>query len=131
MSKESKALDIGEIIDRAPWFQNIPADARQTLISAAKVRTFSNNSYIYNIGEQTADVYCVLEGRVRIGISSSLGQEFALTDLAAGTWLGESAMQVGNTRVLSAQAKAASTLLVIPRPTLVPLAAAHPILYRN
>lgn len=81
MTKTSDSYDIAKIVADAPWFQNIPKEGREKLIQASHIKHFTARQYLYQVGETTASIYCLLSGRLRISMTSELGQAFAVTDL--------------------------------------------------
>ena len=76
-------------ISRSLWFEGLPEKAHLRLAEAASVHDYQKGAYLYTIGEARKDVYCILSGRVRLQLTSTIGQEFALRDLEPETWLGE------------------------------------------
>lgn len=126
-----KSSDIQKAITQSPWFKDLPADAIQELVLAAKATAFEQQTYLYRLGEQSHYVYCVLSGAVRIKINSLLGHEFAITDFNVGTWLGEAALTEKPAKMFEAQALSYSVLLQIPATKVIELAQHYPIIYRN
>ncbi|MDH3434968.1 MAG: hypothetical protein OEM60_13975, partial [Gammaproteobacteria bacterium] len=75
MNADARDYDIVGIISRSPWFEGLPANAHERLAEAARIRSYRKNSYLYTVGESVSDVYCILSGRIRLLLSSALGQE--------------------------------------------------------
>ena len=122
---------IQEIITRAAWFKELPDVAIQQLVARAYVKTYAANQFLYLIGEETTSVYCVLSGRVRISVTSSIGQEFVLTDLHPYSWLGEASLVDSQPRVQEAWVQQESDVLLIPSSVVLKVAEEHPKLYKN
>jgi CRP/FNR family cyclic AMP-dependent transcriptional regulator len=113
------------------WFEGIPGCALEKLASEARVKYYSKQSYLYRTEELSREVYCIIEGRVRIRIRGAEGQEFALTDFGANAWLGDGILLNDSPRVLDAIVIEAGEILIIPRNAILALGEEHPILYRN
>ena len=122
---------IAQTVAAGEWFQNIPQQAIEQLASSAHVKRYSANQFIYLIGEQTNHVYCLLSGRVRVSITSSDGQEFALTDLQPGAWFGEASLVGTKPRVQEIWAQDDSDVLLIASKAVIKVATAHPTVYKN
>lgn len=131
MTNAPKPLDINAALTRSPWFQGLPSAAIKKLADGARVKQYAMNSYLYSVGEQTTEVFCVLSGRVRVSITGTLGQEFAITDMESESWLGEPALTGDEPRVLDAQVKETAMILVLPRSVVLAVGEQYPLMYRN
>lgn len=127
----SNQIDVPEIIRQSPWFQGIPEEAIGKLAKAAKIEKYAKNSFLFCAGEITKSVYCLLEGRVRVSIVSSIGQEFSINDVEPGGWAGEASLFSEEARILELQFKEAGRALNIPRNIVLDVADEHPIVYKN
>lgn len=131
MISQKETFDVVEVIARSPWFKAMPSEAHQELAAASRVREFARNSYLFTTGEVSNDVYCVLSGRIRLSISSALGQEFAITDLGPDSWLGEQILAGDLPRVLDAQIAEKAAVLLIARQPLQSIGERFPQMYRD
>ena len=120
-----------EVVSRSPWFQNLPKQAHTQLALAARIRKFRKNSYLFTIGEKPADVYCVIDGRIRVMITSPLGQEFALTDLGPDSWLDDPLIANERPKMVDAQVHQPATVLTIPKSVVINIGEKYPELYKN
>ena len=123
--------DIVGVISRSPWFDGLPDTAHARLAETARIRSYRKNSYLYTTGETSSDVFCILSGRVRLLISSAIGQEYALRDLEPEAWLGEQFLAAEQPTILDARIAEDTTVLVIPRATALAVGEQHPQMYRN
>lgn len=123
--------DCRQIIAASPWFEGIPDEQLDKLATAAVIKRFPANSYLWTAGQVTADIYSVVSGRVRITITSETGQEFALDDWEQGAWLGEQVLGVDAPNVLEVRVMEPSELLMIPQQVVVEVGELWPIMYRN
>ena len=123
--------DITSVISRSPWFEGLPNKVHLQLASKSRVRTFQKNSYLFTIGEITNDVYCILSGRVRVMITSALGQEFALTNLEPDSWLNDSTIIDNTPRMIDALVTEKSQILKISKTLILSLGENYPQIYKN
>lgn len=131
MPERAMQVDAAELVARSPWFAGIPAAACEAVVAAARIRKLSKGSFVYSAGEATTDVFCLIKGRLRIGMTSVLGQEFAITDIEPETWFGQPALASDAVRVLDASVISRATILEIPRQSVLALGEQHPVLYKN
>jgi len=131
MNADVRDFDIVAIISRSPWFTGLPEDAHRRLAEGARIRSYRKNSYLYSIGETSSDIYCVLSGRVRMLLSSAIGQEYAINDLEPEEWLGEQFLAIDLPTMLNAKIVEDSTVLVIPRALVLAIGERHALMYKN
>jgi len=122
---------IREFIAGSSWFDEAPDDVLDKLADAAKIKQFHANSYLWSMGETNTEVLGIVAGRVRMYVSSTLGQEFALVDREEGSWLGEACLKDDLGRAIGARTLTPSDILVIHRQVLQEAARDWPLLYRN
>ena len=122
---------IESAIKQCQWFKGAPISVFETLFKAARVKHFENKTFLYRLGEEGEFVYCVLQGFVRIKITSVQGQEFAITELSSNAWLGEFALADEPARMFEAQALEGSTIIEIPKRLVKQLAGEHKVIYQN
>ena len=131
MNVKSDIEIIQQSIDSSPWFKDVPEQGRIQLSRAAKIKKFSKKSFVFQNGDTDTDIYCVISGNLRLGVTSSIGQEFAFTDFNQGSWFGETTLSAEESRLLDVQVLKDSTILVIPRKVVLSVGEAFPIMYRN
>jgi len=122
---------IKDAIDSSPWFKGIPEQGLNELARAAKIKKYAKNSYVFQNGDSDTDVYCMMSGSLRLGATSSIGQEFTFTDYKQGDWFGEETLSVEESRLFGVIALEASTILVIPRKIVLSIGEQFPVMYRN
>ena len=123
--------DCRDIIAGSGWFEGAPQDCLDKLANAAIVTHLPANSFIWTAGQKTSEVYSVLSGRVRISLSSAMGQEFALVDWEKGAWLGEQVLGTEAPNMLNVRVLEPSDMLAIPRQVVLQVGEAWPMMYRN
>ena len=131
MPAEPQDHDVVAVIARSPWFEGLPDDAHQQLATAARVRSYRKGSYLFAAGETSTNVYCILSGRIRLLITSALGQEFAITDLHSEAWLGEQFIATDIRIALNALISEAATILLVPCNVLIEVGESHPRMYQK
>jgi CRP/FNR family cyclic AMP-dependent transcriptional regulator len=131
MNPDVQDFDIVAIISRSPWFEGLPAKAQARLADAARIRSYRKNSYLYTTGEKSSEIYCILSGRVRLLLTSAIGQEYAITDYECESWLGGEFLSGDNPTRLDAQINENTTVLAIPRSLVLDIANQHPQIYQK
>ncbi len=130
MSKHLETCDIQAIIQRCAWFKDLPIDAHEALADAAELRTLGNNSYLWQAGDQPSEIFCVVEGLVRLNIASSMGHEFTIIDMESGHWCNETALVNDDRRISNAQVKGEALLLALPNQAVIKVGEDYPQLYK-
>ncbi len=120
-----------DFIAASAWFEGLPSDAIEMLAARAVLKTYTANQCLYLVNEQAVAVYGIMSGTVRVSVSSSDGQEFILTHLGAGAWLGEAALVGDRHRVQEARVKQQAEILSIPSSSVLLAAAEYPVVYKN
>ena len=131
MQREPYPSQIREHIEQCPWFADLPLDALNQLAASARWKSFEKESFLYTPGVHTSTLFCVLEGCVRIGITSAQGQEFAMVDLHDGAWIGETFLANDEVRVLDARVIEDALVLMLPKSTVLAVADRYPGMYKN
>jgi CRP-like cAMP-binding protein len=131
MAADTRDYDIAGIISRSQWFQDLPENVHQRLADAARIRTYRKSSYLYTAGENSTEIYCILSGRVRLLLTSAIGQEYAVTDNETGTWLGGEFISGDNGSRLDVQINETATVLTLPRKLVLELGEEYPVIYKR
>lgn len=131
MTTHARDYDIAGIISQSPWFQGLPEKALARLAESARIRSYRKNSYLYTSGEKGSEVYCLLSGRVRLLLTSAIGQEYAVTDCDAGTWLGGEFLSGDNPARLDVQINETAAVLTLPRTLVLEIANQHPQVFKS
>ncbi len=119
------------LISESRWFAELPVEAIDRLANSARIKQYQDGEFVYLVGDTLENLFCIVEGKIRISLISVEGQKFLLTDLEKGQWFGEGAIAQQNTRVQEARAEEDSTILQIPRKLLIAVADDYPVLYKN
>lgn len=124
-------VEIREFIANSVWFEGAPEDVLDRVVETVQLKRVPANTYLWAMGETNTEMFGVVDGRVRMYISSAMGQEFTLIDREQGSWLGEACMKDDEGRLIGARTVTESVVLVIHRQVMDEIAADWPLLYRN
>jgi CRP/FNR family cyclic AMP-dependent transcriptional regulator len=130
MTKDVLDYDIAAVVSRCPWFKGLPAEAQKQLSDSARIRSYRKNSYLYTTGEFHGAIFCILSGRIRLLLTSTIGQEYAVTDIVPEAWVGEQFLVGDTPTTLDAQVVKNSTVLIIPCSSVLLVAEEYPEMYR-
>jgi CRP-like cAMP-binding protein len=131
MTKTPQIAEIKEHIRLSPWFDNLPQKALDELAAAARWKSFAKDSYLFTALERTSTVFCLLHGCIRICITSVSGQEFAMTDLHEGAWIGDTWLIDDEIRVLEGRVVEEALVLIIPLACVRSIGDRYPEMYKN
>ena len=110
------------LLQRVPYFANLPADVLAALAAAALSRRFVRGQIVFLEGEPCAGLYIVESGLVKVLKLSPQGREQILTRLGPGQTFNEVAVLDGGPNPASAEALADTVTWVISRPDMQRLA---------
>jgi CRP/FNR family transcriptional regulator, cyclic AMP receptor protein len=131
-----RSTSIRAVVDRAfiadvELFRDIaPADI-ETLAGAAEVRTFNRGDVIFTEGEEPAELFVVLSGRIAIANKSLDGRESVIALMERGDLFGEMPLFDGLNRSAEARALEVSDVVAIPYVPLRSLYESQPELLWN
>jgi CRP-like cAMP-binding protein len=131
MTKNKEDIDVSQIIAQSPWFYDLPDEAKQTLVSSARIEHHPKDSFLYAAGDTSQKVHCLIEGHVRANLTSPQGQEFRLDEFRPNSWLGEAMLFSDERKVLSLQFKKEGMTISLQVKTVLALAEQHSSIYRN
>ena len=114
------------LISGTPLFAGLDAPAIRLLADGAVRRSFRKGEAIFRESDQGEALYVVVEGLVKVSVSSPDGAELALTTLRPPDAFGELPLIDGGPRSASAIAVVDTTLLALDRRTLLDVIGAHP-----
>lgn len=122
---------IKQILIGNHWFQQLPEPVIEELIDMASVRYLQNGQLLYAHNDEPEGLYGVIEGAIRIGISSAEGKQAVFAILESGSWLGETAMFDDQPRPNDAEAQGETEILFIPRVRFQAMLERRPELYKH
>ncbi|WP_270938855.1 Crp/Fnr family transcriptional regulator, partial [Falsiroseomonas oryzae] len=96
---------VRQALDRLPLLAQVPDDARARLAAAARAVRFREGEPVFRCGDPGTDgMLIVLDGVVRLHLSTAAGRELTLGLVGAGEPVGEIAMIDGGPRSADATA---------------------------
>jgi CRP/FNR family transcriptional regulator, cyclic AMP receptor protein len=117
---------ITDLLARTRLFGSIPAPLRQTIAQEMRDGRFQAGQLIFERGDPGNFIYLVLEGRVRLSVSTAEGRELSFAHATAGDIFGEIAALDGSPRSASASALTDLKVKSLGAAVLHRLIAAHP-----
>jgi CRP/FNR family transcriptional regulator, cyclic AMP receptor protein len=124
------------VVDRAfiadvELFRDIAPSDIETLVGASEVRTFNRGDIIFTEGEEPAELFVVLSGRIAIANKSLDGRESVIALMERGDLFGEMPLFDGLNRSAEARALEVSDVVAIPYSPLRSLYESQPELLWN
>jgi len=107
------------IVGGLPLLARLPRDDRQALASRARLRHYPAGTTIFGEGETGDSLHVVVEGLVRIAVTSGSGDEATVAVVGPGDCFGELSLLDGRPRSASAIASVATKTFVVTRETFV------------
>ncbi|MCK9519130.1 MAG: Crp/Fnr family transcriptional regulator [Dehalococcoidia bacterium] len=104
-----------QLIRDLPLLARLPGDDMRALASRGRMRTFPAGTTIFGEGERGDSLHVVVEGRVRICVTSGSGDEATVAMVGPGDCFGELSLLDGRPRSASAVASTATKTFVVTR----------------
>ncbi|RFU47674.1 Crp/Fnr family transcriptional regulator [Paraburkholderia sp. DHOC27] len=118
-------------LETTPWFQSLPVELRDYLVSHASLVTLERGEFLYRRGDPSVGLYAVLGGALAIGTVGADGKEALLAILGPTAWVGEISLFDGLPRPNNASAVSRTLLLHVPESALKSLLEATPRYWRD
>jgi uncharacterized membrane protein len=115
MPTDAKSLMTLEALRSVPLFGSLDDDATKELRDLLEVKEIKNNTSLFRHGDKGDAMYLIDNGRVRISVKDSLGNEVTLAELAGGDFFGEMALLDGKLRSANATVVESSRLAILKR----------------
>ncbi len=113
---ETQARDL---ITRFPMFHDLSPAYIERLLSEIKLVSLSRGEVLFNRGERASGFYILAAGQIKLGFSSAQGTEKIIDIVTPGKSFGEAIAFLDRPAPVTAQALQASTLILVPRKTLL------------
>lgn len=97
------------------WLATLPVAEAKALREVSRVRNYAAGESVFGPSRDPKEIYVLEEGLVRILRVTPAGDEFTLRYVEPGEVFGVISVMSGEPRETFAQAKAASTVLILPR----------------
>lgn len=114
--------DIAAILRRLELFDTVSAGDADTLAAATRIRHYPRGQVLFSRGDPSEGLVIVAAGRVQVVMRSLDGGELILAVAGPGSALGEPSLVDGGARSADAETLEESTLLLVPRATVLAVA---------
>lgn len=108
---------IGSLAGLALFSDSSEEDLRR-LAEACQISSVSRGDVLFNAGEQSAGLYLVLDGQIKLYARSDIGQEKVIEVISSGGCIGGSSALCSDAHVTYASALCDARVLLIPRAVL-------------
>ena len=109
--KTEKVIDQ---ISNVGWFKGIEDDKVRRIIDHSKIKKYKAGEFVYMVGDRQTNVFCVIDGQVKVSINGKDGEEFVLAIWETGHWFGEGSLYEDSTMPLEASVINDATILAVP-----------------
>jgi CRP/FNR family transcriptional regulator, cyclic AMP receptor protein len=114
------------LLARTALFENLEDAARKSLAAGAVNRSYKKGQLIVQQGDLGESLFIIVEGRVKVFVTSEQGDEMVLVTLGPSEVFGELSVVDGGFRSASAEALEQTRLLAISRSALLDVLRQHP-----
>jgi CRP/FNR family transcriptional regulator len=125
------AESLDELVRRTTMFRRLSQADRQRLTALARIDAFDKGAVIFSEGDQSDQLYTVVDGRVKVVKATARGTDLILDILGPGDPLGAVAVYESRAYPATAIALEPTTCLILPRQAFFALLEAHPTLVRG
>ena len=108
------------------FLRDFAPEERNALLARCQVGTYAAGETIFLMGDPGDCMMAVLEGAIRISVTSPAGKQIVLTIMQPGDFFGEIALLDGKERTADATAMSASVVAILYRRDLVSFLDEHP-----
>ena len=115
MSETLQPLDLSACLRRIPLFSELGDEDLAGLLRQASTRTLSRGELLFQRGDTPRSLFCVLEGQIKLAVSSPQGQEKIVEVIAPNQSFGEAVLFLDRPYPVYAEALCDSLLLAIGR----------------
>jgi CRP/FNR family cyclic AMP-dependent transcriptional regulator len=113
MNELEKAQALG-VVKNQGWFIGLNDQEISRLLEFSELTTFATEQVVYTAGSRQDNLFCVVDGLIKISIIGDEGDIFPLIIWEAGNWFGEGALHDDSVMPLEASAAAKTKVLVVP-----------------
>ncbi|QCI69371.1 Crp/Fnr family transcriptional regulator [Phreatobacter stygius] len=125
-------VNIRQILEQNAWFRACPPGLQDGLIEHSQVVEIADGDYLCRRGDPATGLFCLIEGRLRIGGSADDGhKEAILAIIEPPYWFGELELFDEGPRGHDARAEGAVTVLNIPQAALKAVLEREPRYWRE
>jgi CRP/FNR family transcriptional regulator len=123
--------NLEESLRRTPIFRRLTGEDRHRLAAVATIRHYEKGATLFNEGDDSADLYTVMAGRVKVFKTTPRGSDVILEIFGPGDPVGAVAVYESRPYPATAVALEPTSCLLIPRDTFFALLEGYPTLVRG
>ena len=112
-------FDIPALLAQVPLFNSLGDDELARLARGTRELTAARGEILFHKGDAPSGFYLVLDGQVKLALTSARGNEKVVNVIGSGQTFGEAVMFMDATHVVFAQALVETRLLLISRTVLL------------
>ena len=112
-------FDIPALLAQVPLFNSLGDDELARLARGTRELTAARGEILFHKGDAPSGFYLVLDGQVKLALTSARGNEKVVDVISAGQTFGEAVMFMEATHVVFAQALSDAKLLLISKAVLL------------
>ena len=112
-------FDIPALLAQVPLFNSLGDDELARLARGTRELTAARGEILFHKGDAPSGFYLVLDGQVKLALTSARGNEKVVDVIGSGQTFGEAVMFMDATHVVFAQALVETRLLLISRTVLL------------
>ena len=94
-------FQISEVLRKVPFFQTLGKDGIDFIVERLKFKPFEGNELICKAGDPGDKMYIIINGEVKVVVTSEDGDENLIAKLGTGDYFGEMALLTGEPRSAS------------------------------
>jgi CRP/FNR family cyclic AMP-dependent transcriptional regulator len=102
------------VVNNQGWFLGLNDQEVSRLLDLSELTTYATDQVVYTAGDRQENLFCVIEGLIKVSIIGDQADIFPLTLWEAGNWFGEGALHDDSVMSLEAAASAKTIVLVVP-----------------
>lgn len=94
-------FQISEVLKKVPFFRTLGKDGIGFVVERLKFKPFGNDEVICKAGDPGDKMWIIINGSVKVVVTSEEGEEKVIADLHSGDYFGEMALLTGEPRSAS------------------------------
>ncbi|MGH1366294.1 MAG: cyclic nucleotide-binding domain-containing protein [Calditrichia bacterium] len=106
-------FQIAEVLKKVPFFQTLGRDGIDFIVERLKFKPYDGEELICQAGDPGDKMYIVINGEVKVVVSSDGGEEKVIAYLATGDYFGEMSLLTGEPRSASVVTTKTSEMFVL------------------
>jgi CRP/FNR family transcriptional regulator, cyclic AMP receptor protein len=119
-----------DLVSSVGWLSLTPPNFRRAVLERCTLQTFDAGEVVFIVGDNTAGIFGIAAGSVRISIAPSERGPNPIHLFQPGTWFGEAPALTGQVRMAGVDAARKSSLLHLPHSAIREIVRQNPAAWR-